>query len=127
LGIIVATVADLLSANLHRVFGNRDESSRQAAIRDVYAEDVEFSDPEEVVTGWAALGAKARDLLGRVPDTYVFAEDSPKYVGPDFGALAWAFGPAGAPVVRGIDVITVRDGRITTVRTVFVEGQPTPG
>lgn len=123
----MATVADLLSANLHRVFGNRDESSRHAAIRGTYAEDVEFSDPEGTVTGWTALEDKAGDLLGSVPENFVLAEDGPKYIGPDFGVLAWAFGPAGAPAVRGIDVITVRDGKITTVRTVFVEGQPTQG
>jgi hypothetical protein len=35
----------------------------------------------------------------------------------------WAFSPAGAPVVPGIDVITVQDGLITSVVTVFAEGQ----
>jgi hypothetical protein len=36
----VATITDLLTANLREVFGNRDAASRRAAIERVYAENV---------------------------------------------------------------------------------------
>ncbi|MGW5638056.1 hypothetical protein [Streptomyces sp. NPDC003832] len=37
------------------------------------------------------------------------------------GSLAWAFGPPpGAPAVCGVDVITVRDGRIADILTRFM-------
>ncbi|MFJ3776737.1 nuclear transport factor 2 family protein [Streptomyces sp. NPDC090075] len=115
----MSSVTDLLAANLHEVFGNRDPGSRRAAIERTYTEDVVFTDPEGVSTGWDALEDKARTLLDKVPANFGFTEDSRHYAGPHDGALAWAFGPEGEPAVRGIDIITVRDGRIATLLTVF--------
>jgi hypothetical protein len=119
------STAELLDANLHQVFGNRDVDSRSAAIREVFASDVAFIDPDETVVGWEALEAKAASLIGAAPESFVFTEEGPRYVDGDFGALAWAFGPAGSPVARGIDLITVVEGRIAELRTVLVE-EPVP-
>jgi hypothetical protein len=49
----------------------------------------------------------------------VLEEDSPQYVGGDVGALAWRLGPPGRPVARGIDILTVRDGRVVVHRTLL--------
>ncbi|MFD4960271.1 nuclear transport factor 2 family protein [Microbacterium sp. NPDC058389] len=117
----MTNVSDLLAANLHEVFGNRDAAARRAAIQRVYSEDVTFTDPEGTVRGRAAIEKKASDLLEGAPDDFVFVEDGERYVGTDIGALAWAFGPVGAPVVRGIDVVTVNGATITSVRTFFAE------
>jgi ketosteroid isomerase-like protein len=113
------TVTDLLAANLHEVFGNRDAASRRAAIERIYTDDVAFTDPEGVTTGWDALEDKARALLDKAPPGSGFTEDGPPYVGPDRGALAWMFGPEGDPLARGVDVITVRGGRIAAVLTLL--------
>ncbi|MFF5497718.1 nuclear transport factor 2 family protein [Streptomyces aquilus] len=112
-------VTDLLAANLHDVFGNRDAAARRAAIDRLYTEDVVFTDPEGTTTGRDAIADKADALLANAPADFAFTEDGRRYAGPDTGALAWAFGPAGAPAVRGIDVITVRDGRIAAIVTMF--------
>ncbi|MEU6841674.1 nuclear transport factor 2 family protein [Streptomyces sp. NPDC046716] len=112
-------VTDLLAANLHEVFGNRDPASRRAAIDRIYTEDVVFTDPEGVTTGIDALEDKAATLLTNAPADFEFTEDGQRYAGPLTGALAWTFGPPGTPAVRGIDVITVRDGRIATILTMF--------
>ncbi|MFC8427886.1 nuclear transport factor 2 family protein [Streptomyces sp. NPDC057253] len=113
------TVTDLLAANLHEVFGNRDAATRRAAVDRIYTEDVVFTDPEETTTGRDALADKAAALLADAPADFELTEDGRRYAGPDTGAVAWAFGPPGAPAVRGIDVITVRDGRIAAVMTMF--------
>ncbi len=113
------TVPELLAANLHEVFGNRDLPSRLAAIERIYTEDVSFDDQEGAVVGRRAVADKVAALLAEVPEDFVFVEDSRLYAAADTGALAWAFGPQGDPRVRGIDVITVRDGMITGVRTFF--------
>ncbi|MFJ9348402.1 nuclear transport factor 2 family protein [Streptomyces sp. NPDC101237] len=115
----MTTVTELLAANLNDVFGNRDPESRRAAIERIYTEDVVFTDPEGVSTGWDALEDKARALLDKVPSDFAFTEDGRRYAGPHDGALAWAFGPAGEPAARGIDIVTVRDGRIATLLTMF--------
>lgn len=113
----MSTIDELLTANLERVFGNRDAASRQEAVREVYADGVVFTDPDETVTGWDALERKAAGLLAGAPADWVFADEGPRYIAGDLGVLAWTFGPAGAPVVRGVDVITVLDGRIAELRT----------
>ncbi|BBH71698.1 hypothetical protein ACTI_83830 [Actinoplanes sp. OR16] len=115
----MGTVTELLAANLHEVFGNRDERSRRAAIERTYTEDVVFTDPEGEAVGWDALEAKARELLDKVPPSFAFTERGERYADSGTGALGWAFGPENAPVARGIDIITVRDGRIATLRTMF--------
>jgi len=121
----MATVSDLLTANLHDVFGNRDPESRRAAIERTYAADVTFTDPEGTVVGRDALEQKAAELLERVPGAFQFVEEGRRYASATHGALAWGFGPVGAPAVRGIDVIEVRDGVVVALTTLLAEPEPT--
>ncbi|MCJ1696491.1 MULTISPECIES: nuclear transport factor 2 family protein [Rathayibacter] len=107
----------LLHANLVEVFGERDPEKRRAAIARLYTPDVEFLDPEEVVVGHDALHAKAQRLLDDAPG-FVFSAAGPAYENHDLGHLAWNFGPEGAPpVVSGLDICLVVDGRIAKVYT----------
>ncbi|GAA1939586.1 nuclear transport factor 2 family protein [Agromyces allii] len=117
----MTSVSELLAANLHDVFGNRDAVTRREAIERVYSDDVVFTDPDGTVRGRSAVEDKVESLLAEAPGDFVFSEDGERYIGAGIGALAWAFGPVDAPVVRGIDVITVVDGRISSVRTFFAE------
>ena len=117
----MTTIPELLSVNLHQVFGNRDAVARREVIETTYTSDVVFGDPDGEVTGRDALEAKAAGLIDGAPAEFVFVEEGITYVGKDTGALAWAFGPSGNPVARGIDVITVRDGRISELRTLLSE------
>jgi|1185.fasta_scaffold106213_1 hypothetical protein len=114
-----STVSDLLAANLHEAFGNRDAAGRRAAIERIYTEDILFTDPDGVARGRDALEDKARQLLEQTPAAFVFTEESRRYAGADTGALAWAFGPEGEPVAHGIDIITVRDGQIANLLTIL--------
>jgi hypothetical protein len=34
-------------------------------------------------------------------------------------ALAWRFGPPGHPLARGLNILTIRDGRVSVVRTLI--------
>ncbi len=116
----MATVAELMRANLLDVFNERDDERRAKAIAATYAADVEFADPEGVVTGHEALNAKAKGLLEQSPG-FVFAPAGPVLVNHDLGHLAWEFGPEGAPpVVRGIDVALVADGVIKKLYTMLL-------
>lgn len=115
-----STPATLLRANLHEVFANRDAAARRRAIESTYTEDVIFTDPDGPVTGWDALEERAAGLLAQAPDDFAFEDDGPAYTDSDTGALAWRFGPTGAPVARGIDIITVRAGRIAQLRTILL-------
>jgi SnoaL-like domain len=112
-------IAALAHRNLLDVFGQRDPQARATAIRDVYAEDVVFADPEEVVVGREALNAKAQRLLDQAPD-FVFTPVGDVRIVQDLAYLAWQLGPAGAPpAVSGADVSLVKDGRITHLWTIL--------
>ena len=110
---------ELLYSNLHEVFAERNPNDRRAAIERTYAEDVKFIDPEGEVVGWQALNNRAQKLLDGATADFVFEEDSPRYVSGDTAALDWRFGPPGSPVARGIDILTVRDGRVIVLRTLL--------
>ena len=82
---------------------------------------MKFIDPDAEVVGREALDNRAQELLDRAPADYVLEEDGPRYVGADTAALAWRLGPPGGPVAaRGIDILTVRDGRVVVLNTLLV-------
>ena len=110
---------ELLYGNLHEVFSGRDPERRRAAIERTYTEDVTFIDPEGEFAGRRALSDQAQKFLDGVAVGFVFEEDGPRYAGTDTAALAWRFGPPGKPVARGLDTLTIRDGRISVLRTLM--------
>ncbi len=109
----------LLHSNLHEVFSERDPERRWAAIGRTYAEDVTFTDPDGDFVVWQALSDRAQELLDGASAGDVFEADGPTYVGTDMAALAWRFGPPGKPVARGVDILAIRDGRVSAVRTLI--------
>jgi hypothetical protein len=62
---------------------------------------------------------QAQKLLDGLLAGYVFEEDGPTYAVADTAALAWRVGPPGKPIARGLDVLTIRDGRVSAVRTLI--------
>ena len=110
---------ELLYINLHEVFAERDPDKRRTAIERAYAEDVRFIDSEGEVVGRQTLNDRAQTLLDGAPAEFAFEEDGPRYVGHDTAALPWRFGPPDTPVARGVDILTVRDGRVSVLRTLL--------
>lgn len=117
----------LLHSNLHEVFSERDAERRWAAIARTYTEDVVFIDPEGEYVGRHALSDKAQQLLDGPMAGFVLDEDGPPYVGTDTAALAWRVGPPGDPVVRGMDILTIRDGRVSAVLTLIAPNSDETG
>jgi SnoaL-like domain len=115
----VPEATELLHSNLHDVFSERNPDRRWAAIARTYTEDVRFIDPDGEFIGWRALSEKAQQLLDGVMAGYVLEEDGPRYVGADTAVLAWRFGPPGKPIARGVDILTIRDGRVSVVHTLI--------
>jgi hypothetical protein len=110
---------ELLYSNLHEVFSERDPQRRWAAIERTYTEDVTFIDSEGEFVGWQALSDQVQKLLDGLRADFVFEEDGPRYVGANTAALAWRVGPPGQPIARGIDILTIRDGRLSAVHTLM--------
>jgi len=100
----------------HEVTSERNPEKRRAAIERAYVEDLRFLDSKADVVGRQAFSDRLQNILDGAPADFVLEEDGPPYVGPDTAAQAWRFGPPGKPVIRGLDVLTLRDGKVSVVR-----------
>ena len=100
----------------HEVTSERDPENRRAGIDQAYVGDLRFLDSEADLTGREAFSDRVHQILDGAPPDFVIEEDGPAYVGPDTAAQPWRFGPPGNPVIRGMDVLTLRDGMVSVVR-----------
>src|ERR1700752_2140893 len=107
---------ELLRINLHEVTSERDPDKRRAAIEGAYVEDLKFLDSEAELVGSQQIRDLVQKILADPPADFVLEEDGPAYVGPDTAAQPWRFGPPGNPALRGMDVLTLRDGKGSAVR-----------
>jgi hypothetical protein len=115
----MSEVTDVVLRMLNDVFNERDATRRQAAIDEVFAPDVVFTDPEATVSGREAVAAKIEGLLADAPGL-VFRLAAPVQEVADLGLDHWQLGPAdGAPVVSGVDVAFVREGKIVRLYTMI--------
>ena len=109
--------ADLLERMIEEVFNQPDPGRRAAAIAEVFADDVVFTDPERTVTGRDELAAVVTGLLAQGPG-FVFTPAGPFRGVGDLGMRPRRLGPAGGdPVLGGLDVVQVVDGRIARLWT----------
>jgi hypothetical protein len=123
----VLTIPELLDANLHGVFGATNDANRLRAAEQAYSPDVTFTDPEGTFVGLQAVVTRAKTLADDAPRDWRFTDEGPIYSDQDSAALAWSLGPPNAePAARGIDIVTMAAGRITTITTLLVQ-QPTDG
>jgi hypothetical protein len=111
----VRDAKELLHIN-HEVTSERDPEKRRLAIEQAYVEDLKFIDSEGEVVGRQAFSDRVQKILDDAPEDFVLEEDGPPYVGPDTAAQPWRFGPPGNPALRGMDVLTLRDGKVSAVR-----------
>ncbi|MGU3292738.1 nuclear transport factor 2 family protein [Williamsia sp. M5A3_1d] len=113
-------IADVMRRNVLEVFNTTDDSARRRLIEQLYQPDAGFHDAEGSVTGHDAIDAKVRSLQQDAPGLSFSVTVEPAVV-EDLGRISWALAPEGAsPVVSGMDVGLVRDGRLTALYT-FVD------
>ena len=113
------TAVQLLERMVQGVFNEPDVTRRTAMIAEVFTDDVVFTDPEMTVTGRTELTAAVTTLLARAPGL-VFSPTGPFRGVGSLGLRPWELGQPGAePVLRGLDVIQVADGRIARLWTML--------
>ena len=117
-----STIRALLSANLFRVFDERDASKRAAAVQDTYAGDIIWYEPDGIIQGRAALNARASELQTQSPG-FKFRADGIMSVSQNIGVLRWYCGPEDKPdTVQGTDVIIVEGGKVKALWTSIDNG-----
>jgi hypothetical protein len=114
------TIETLIKRNLHEVFGERDATKRRQAIAKLWTEDCLFIDHSGKTRGHDELDRAASVLQERLPG-YVFSELGPVDLLHESGRLAWSYGRPGEQPIKGVDVVLVRDGRISLMLTFLDE------
>ncbi|CAE6779985.1 nuclear transport factor 2 family protein [Xanthomonas arboricola] len=114
----------LMQAHLYRVLAERDVEKRRAAIRELYAEAVVVYEPGVEANGHDGVDHTVDAILSKAPPSFVFGTFGPAVGHHGVGRMRWHFGPAeGPPVVTGLDVVEIVDGKITKL---YVFLDPTP-
>jgi hypothetical protein len=116
-------IHELLSRNLHEVFGEGDAARRRAAIEELYTTDCVLYAPPGIFVGPDALNKFAGDLRATHPH-FVYTPQGEAQALHNAGRLAWGSGPRGEPPnYIGLDVVIVRDGKIAALY-VFLDSEP---
>ena len=103
----------ILRSNLEHVFNERDDARRAAAIDKLFTTDPVMYEPDNIVSGRAAISEVAGRLLEQFGPTFRFAPEGAAIGHHGVGTLRWLAGPEGGPtVVTGADVAEIVDARI---------------
>ena len=113
-------IENLIKRNLHEVFGELNAKKRREAIAELWTEDCVFIDHSGKSHGRDELDRVVAALHQRLPG-YVFGELGPVDVLHESGRLAWSYGRPGQEPIKGVDVVLVRDGRISLMLTFLDE------
>jgi hypothetical protein len=84
--------------------------------------------PDDTTTASQRLEVRGAALATASSDALIYGLSngqqqgfgSPGMVLAFVAALAWRFGSPGCPLARGLDILTIRDGRVSVVRTLIV-------
>ena len=103
----------LLRSNLERVFNERDDDKRRAAIAELFVEEPVMYEPTNIVRGRADISDVAGKLLAQFGPTFRFVPDGVAVGHHGLAHLAWQAGPEHGPVaVTGADVAEIQGGKI---------------
>jgi hypothetical protein len=106
---------DALIDRYCEAWSHDDPNERRQALRDCWADGAVYSDPTAEVEGADALAAHITGLRARVSNMKI-ARTSQVDAHHDCARFNWGLTSNGAPAVDGIDFVTIKDGRITSVR-----------
>jgi hypothetical protein len=105
---------DLLRTNLERVFNEREDSKRAAAISELYVANPIMFEPDAVVEGRDAISKVAAALLTQFGPSFEFTPEGQEVGHHGLSVLRWQGGPRGGPIqATGADAAEVVDGRIS--------------
>ncbi len=103
---------ELLRRNLYEVFGERNAVLRRQRIAELWTKNCAFIDNHGGHRGQDALDVAIATIQKHTPG-FVFHEIGTSQSHHGIGRLAWGYGPQGEPpIVRGLDVVVVRDNKI---------------
>ncbi|EEF60092.1 nuclear transport factor 2 family protein [Pedosphaera parvula] len=113
------SISNLLTRNLHDVFGENDPARRRKAIDEIFTEDCAFYEPKGIYRGRDEIDRIAGAIKATHPDFQYQPIAEPEEL-VNAGRIRWVSGrPGEAPAYAGTDFIIVREGRIAAVYLFF--------
>ncbi|RYE90455.1 MAG: nuclear transport factor 2 family protein [Myxococcales bacterium] len=110
---------DLVEASLVRVWNERDESRRMAALQEIYQPGAVLHDPDNVVTGLEAISRTVAGLLAKMPPGFRFEVVGRPSGHHGLAVARWQGGPPGQVVVTGSDIARVSGGLIAELHVII--------
>jgi len=107
-----APEVNLLHASIQRVWNERDDAVRLAAIDEIYHADPTIFEPERVVSGHKAISEVVASVLADMPAGFRFEIDGPGLGHHGVATARWKGGPLGEITVTGVDVAREKDGKL---------------
>ncbi|MFE5288833.1 nuclear transport factor 2 family protein [Nocardia sp. NPDC056611] len=121
---MTSSPAELMRRNLLDVFNEPDPDRRAAVIAETYTRDVVWHEPDRINQGRTEFERRAAEMLTDNPD-WVFWPAGPASGLDDIGHLGFHYGPPDRPpMVSGMDIARVEDGRIAELYTIVTEIRP---
>ncbi|XZF14097.1 nuclear transport factor 2 family protein [Chitinophagaceae bacterium MMS25-I14] len=112
---MTATEIQQLAEKHLAIWSERDVAKRKEWISEVYAADVEITDPSFLVNGPDGLNDLINDLQQKFPG-YIFSVQKPVQSHHNVARLFWQYGPADNPAATtGQDILVVENGKIKTL------------
>jgi hypothetical protein len=106
------TGIELLEASIQRVWNERDDAKRLAAIQDLYDVNAVIYEPARAITGHDPISAVVRDVLNGMPPGFRFEVVRPSLEHHGMAITRWRGVADGTITVSGSDVLRVTDGLI---------------
>lgn len=103
---------DLLHASIERVWNERDDAVRLAAIAEIYHAEATIFEPARAVSGHQAISDVVASVLADMPPGFRFEIDGPGLGHHGVATARWKGGPPGNITVTGVDVARAKDGKL---------------
>jgi len=100
-----------LEASIRRVWNERDEVRRLAAIQDIYHPQAVIFEPQRTATGHEAISQVVAGVLADMPEGFSFRVTGPTLGHHGVAITRWEGGPGEQVIVSGSDVARV-DGNL---------------
>jgi hypothetical protein len=107
-----ASEVELLHASIQRVWNERDDAVRLAAIDEIYHSDATIFEPSRAVSGHHAISEVVAGVLADMPPGFRFEIDGPGLGHHGVATARWKGGPPGEITVTGVDVARQKDGKL---------------
>jgi len=103
-----------------RIWSEKDDAARTAAIVKIYSEGIEVIDPFCIIHGQEAMNEFITGLQNQNPG-FIFSNAKPIQSHHNIARLFWSFGPASNPdQITGQDIFIFENGKISKLM-IFID------